>query len=113
MPTVFSANRSSVLVDGEAIEGLQSLAFRVVTEREDIRAVGSDEPASRTRQTEQPRGWSDVRQSCLPDTSRKHSSQRVHHRLCGSRYQERHTPCDPARINRLRSTRNALALFLC
>ncbi len=37
MPTVFSANRSSVLVDGEAIEGLQSLAFRVVTEREDIR----------------------------------------------------------------------------
>jgi hypothetical protein len=43
MPTVFSANRSSVLVDGEAIEGLQSLAFRVVTEREDIRAVGSDE----------------------------------------------------------------------
>lgn len=43
MPTVFSANRSSVLVDGEAIEGLQSLAFRVVTEREDIRAVGSVE----------------------------------------------------------------------
>ena len=31
MPTVFSANRSSVLVDGEAIEGLQSLAYRVVT----------------------------------------------------------------------------------
>jgi hypothetical protein len=43
MPTVFSANSSSVLVDGEAIEGLQSLAFRVVTEREDIRAIGSDE----------------------------------------------------------------------
>ncbi|HSC81552.1 MAG TPA: hypothetical protein VLC08_14440 [Chitinolyticbacter sp.] len=43
MPTVFSANRSNVLVDGEAIEGLQSLAFRVVTEREDIRAVGSAE----------------------------------------------------------------------
>jgi hypothetical protein len=43
MPTVFSANRSSVLVDGEQVEGLQSLAFRVVTEREDIRAVGSDE----------------------------------------------------------------------
>ncbi len=43
MPTVFSANRSSVLVDGEAVEGLQSLVYRVVTEREDIRAVGTDE----------------------------------------------------------------------
>lgn len=43
MPTVFSANRSSILVDGEAVEGLQSLAFRVVTEREDIRAIGSNE----------------------------------------------------------------------
>jgi hypothetical protein len=43
MPTVFSANRSSVLVDGKAVDGLQSLAFRVVTEREDVRAVGSSE----------------------------------------------------------------------
>ena len=43
MPTVYSANSSSVLVDGEAVEGLQSIAFRVVTEREDIRAIGSDE----------------------------------------------------------------------
>lgn len=43
MATIFSANRSSVLLDGEAIEGLQSLAYRVVTEREYIRAVGSDE----------------------------------------------------------------------
>ncbi len=43
MATIFSANRSSVLVDGEAIEGLQSLAFKVVTEREYVRAVGSDE----------------------------------------------------------------------
>ena len=43
MATVFSANRSSILVDGEAVEGLQSLAFRVVTEREDIRAIGSEE----------------------------------------------------------------------
>jgi hypothetical protein len=43
MATIFSANRSSVLVDGEAVEGLQSLAFRVLTEREDIRAIGSDE----------------------------------------------------------------------
>jgi hypothetical protein len=43
MPTVFSANRSSVLVDGSPLEGLQSLVYRVVTEREDIRAVGSNE----------------------------------------------------------------------
>lgn len=43
MAKVFSANRSSVLVDGEAVEGLQNIAFRVVTEREDIRAIGSDE----------------------------------------------------------------------
>lgn len=43
MPTVFSANRSNVLVDGAALEGLQSLVYRVVTEREDIRAVGSNE----------------------------------------------------------------------
>lgn len=43
MPTVFSSNRSSLLVDGETVEGLQTLAFRVVTEREDVRAIGSDE----------------------------------------------------------------------
>ncbi|MCY1021004.1 hypothetical protein [Pyxidicoccus sp. MSG2] len=43
MPTVFSANRSSVLVDGNPVEGLQSLVFRIVTEREDIRAIGSNE----------------------------------------------------------------------
>lgn len=43
MPTVFSANHSSLLVDGDPVEGVQSVAFRVVTEREDIRAIGSDE----------------------------------------------------------------------
>ena len=43
MPMVFSANRSSVLVDGEPVEGLQSIVYRVVTEREDIRAIGSNE----------------------------------------------------------------------
>jgi hypothetical protein len=46
MATIFSANRSNVLVDGETVEGLQSLAFRVVTEREDIRAIGSAERIS-------------------------------------------------------------------
>jgi hypothetical protein len=43
MPTVFNANHSNLLVDGDPVEGVQSIAFRVVTEREDIRAIGSDE----------------------------------------------------------------------
>jgi hypothetical protein len=43
MATVFAASRSAVLVDGEQIEGLQSLTFRVVTEQEDVRGVGSSE----------------------------------------------------------------------
>ena len=43
MASIFSANSSSILVDGKPVDGLQSLAFRVVTEREDIRAIGSDE----------------------------------------------------------------------
>ena len=43
MPSVFSANNSSVLLDGDPVAGLQSLAFRVLTEREDIRAVGTGE----------------------------------------------------------------------
>lgn len=46
MPTVFSANHSDVMVDGVAIEGLQSLVYRIVTEREDIRAVGKSERIS-------------------------------------------------------------------
>jgi hypothetical protein len=43
MATVFSANKSSVLVDGEAVDGLQSLAFRTQTEQEDVRGIGTDE----------------------------------------------------------------------
>lgn len=43
MPTIFSANRSSVLVNGKPVEGLQSLVYRVITERQDVRAVGVDE----------------------------------------------------------------------
>jgi len=43
MATVFAASRSTVLVDGEQIEGLQSLTFRVVTEQEDVRGVGTSE----------------------------------------------------------------------
>ena len=43
MPTIYSANRSNVLVNGKPVEGLQSLVYRVVTERQDVRAVGIDE----------------------------------------------------------------------
>lgn len=43
MATLFAANRSNVQIDGEPIEGLQSIVYRVTTEREDIRAVGSSE----------------------------------------------------------------------
>lgn len=43
MPTVLNANNSTLLVDGDNVEGVQSIAFRVVTERENIRAIGSDE----------------------------------------------------------------------
>jgi hypothetical protein len=41
--TVYSSGRSSVQIDGETVDGLQSLAFRVVTEQEDVRAVGTNE----------------------------------------------------------------------
>lgn len=43
MATVFSANKSSVMVDGEAVDGLQSLGFRTQTEQEDVRGIGTDE----------------------------------------------------------------------
>ena len=43
MAAIYSANKSTLMVDGELIEGLQSLIYRVVVEQEDIRAVGSAE----------------------------------------------------------------------
>ncbi len=43
MPMTFSANRSTVQVDGETIEGLQSLVYRVTNEKEEVRAVGTRE----------------------------------------------------------------------
>lgn len=43
MPKIYAANRSNVLIDGEAIEGLHTLHYRVNVERQDIRAIGSDE----------------------------------------------------------------------
>ena len=43
MAMIFSANRSKVQVDGEVVEGLQALAFKVVTSKQDVPAVGSSE----------------------------------------------------------------------
>ena len=43
MPTILAASRSSVLLDGEPIEGLQSLTYKVKKNREDIPAIGTDE----------------------------------------------------------------------
>lgn len=43
MTMVFAANRSKVQVDGEPVDGLQSLAFRVLTAKQDIPAIGQSE----------------------------------------------------------------------
>ncbi len=43
MPTILSANSSNVLLDGEPIEGLQAITYKVVKNREDIPAIGTDE----------------------------------------------------------------------
>jgi hypothetical protein len=43
MAMIFSANRSKVQVDGDVVEGLQTLAFKVVTAKQDVPAVGSNE----------------------------------------------------------------------
>src|SRR3954454_19555524 len=43
MFAAFSSNESSIMVDGETVEGMQSLAFRTVAQREDVRAVGTSE----------------------------------------------------------------------
>ncbi len=43
MPTVFAANESSVMVDGELIEGVRSIDYRHHQTRESIYALGSAE----------------------------------------------------------------------
>ncbi len=43
MPTIFAANESQVLVNGTAIEGVRSLAYRKVQARESVYALGSAE----------------------------------------------------------------------
>ncbi len=43
MPTLFAANESVVLVNGQAIEGVQSIEYRNIQQRENVYAVGSAE----------------------------------------------------------------------
>ena len=43
MPTIFVANESSVLVDGHAVEGIQSLEYRRQEQRANVYALGSAE----------------------------------------------------------------------
>lgn len=43
MPTIFAANESQVLVDGQAIEGVRSVEYRKSQARESIYGLGSNE----------------------------------------------------------------------
>ena len=43
MPTIIAANESSLMVDGEAVEGVLSVEFRRVSKRSDVYALGSAE----------------------------------------------------------------------
>lgn len=43
MPTILTANRSNVLVNGTALEGLQEITYQMVRPRADIAAIGTDE----------------------------------------------------------------------
>ena len=43
MPTIFAANESRVMVNGNVVEGVRTLAYRRVQARENVYAVGSAE----------------------------------------------------------------------
>ncbi len=43
MPTIFAANESSVLLNGEPIEGVRSVEYRFHQDRQNIYALGSAE----------------------------------------------------------------------
>lgn len=43
MPTIFAANESSILVDGEPVQGVQSLDYRTRRARSNLYALGSSE----------------------------------------------------------------------
>ncbi len=42
MPKILSANRSNVLIDGEAVEGLQEISYQTVKPVTDVAAIGTD-----------------------------------------------------------------------
>ena len=43
MATIFTANSSSIMVDGNPVEGVQSIDYRVVRQQGDVFALGSAE----------------------------------------------------------------------
>lgn len=43
MPTIYAANESVVLVDGQAVEGVRALEYRSRTVRSDVYAIGASE----------------------------------------------------------------------
>src|SRR3954469_4287576 len=43
MATVFTANQSAVQVDGNPVEGVQSIEYRTCTVRSDLHAIGASE----------------------------------------------------------------------
>lgn len=43
MPTIFAANESTALIDGEAVEGLRSIEYRRQQVRQNVYALGSAE----------------------------------------------------------------------
>lgn len=43
MPSILTANRSDITINGAKIEGIQSITYREVREQADIMAVGSEE----------------------------------------------------------------------
>lgn len=43
MATILTANRSNVLVNGTALQGLQEISFQTVKPQADVAAIGTDE----------------------------------------------------------------------
>jgi hypothetical protein len=43
MATIFTANSSSIMVDGNPVEGVQGIDYRLVRQQGDVFALGSDE----------------------------------------------------------------------
>lgn len=43
MATIFTANSSSILVDGKPVDGVQSIDYRIVRQQGDVFALGTNE----------------------------------------------------------------------